>query len=90
MFLFQETESKKALDEAFICLKLARLVNDAPPNIVEFFGASILPHFSGNHNLQLFLELMPGECQIHVYTCTWEVHHSAFGSYMYMYVVLDT
>jgi serine/threonine protein kinase len=65
--LKEETESKKALDEAFICLKLARLVNDAPPNIVEFFGASILPHFSGKHSLQLFLELMPGCLQGHVF-----------------------
>ena len=56
----QEVENKKALDEAFICLTLARLVSDAPPNIVEFFGASILPHYSGSNRLQLFLELMPG------------------------------
>ena len=38
------------------------LVRDAPQNIVEFFGASILPHYNGNNHLQLFLELMPGEC----------------------------
>ena len=56
----QEMENKKSLDEAFICLTLARLVSDAPPNIVEFFGASILPHYSGSNRLQLFLELMPG------------------------------
>ena len=59
--IVQEVENKKALDEAFICLTLARLVSDAPPNIVEFFGASILPHYSGSNRLQLFLELMPGQ-----------------------------
>ena len=60
MYVLQETENKTTLSEAFICLKLARLVRDAPPNIVEFFGASIVPYYNGN-NLQLFLELMPGE-----------------------------
>lgn len=54
-------ENKKTLDETFICLKLAMLVRDAPLNIVEFFGASILPQYDGNNRLQLFLELMPGK-----------------------------
>ncbi|CAI8017544.1 Mitogen-activated protein kinase kinase kinase 1 [Geodia barretti] len=65
--LKEEVENKKALDEAFICLTLARLVSDAPPNIVEFFGASILPHYSGSNRLQLFLELMPGCLQEYVF-----------------------
>ena len=55
------------------------LVRDTPQNIVEFFGASILPHYNGENQLQLFLELMPGEsitvcnsglkCVCTTYTC---------------------
>ena len=49
----------KSLDEAYICLKLACLVKNAPPNIIEYFGAAMLP--SRPSTIQLFLEFMPSK-----------------------------
>lgn len=56
----QGKEDLKTLDEAYICLKLACLIKNAPPNIVEYFGAAMLPRPS---TIQLFLELMPSKCE---------------------------
>ena len=57
-FSQQGKENDKTVDEAYICLKLAYLMKYEPPNIVEYFGAAMLPQ--PNHNkIQLFLELMP-------------------------------
>lgn len=55
----QEMEGEKTLDEAYICLKLAHDLN-VTRNIVEYFGAAMLPSFSGNL-VQLFMEIMPSE-----------------------------
>eukprot|EP00731_Ephydatia_muelleri_P004985 Em0002g1161a len=45
------------LDETYICLKLARLINSKPLHVVEFFGANIIP-FPHHTTVQLFEELM--------------------------------
>ena len=63
----QEKEDVKTLDEAYICLKLACLTKNAPPNIVEYFGAAMLPSHTHPSTIQLFLELMPSECFSHVF-----------------------
>jgi len=57
--LSQEKHDVKMLDEAYICLKLASLTINSHPNIVEYFGAAVVP--SRPMTIQLFLELMPGK-----------------------------
>jgi len=76
----QEKEDVKTLDEAYICLKLACLTRSAPPNIVEYFGAAMLP--SHPSTIQLFLELMPSCLQGYIFKCgplsVEKVHHYAY------------
>jgi serine/threonine protein kinase len=56
--LKEEQNSKTAFDETYISLKLTSIAEHSPPNIVEFYGASLLPH-PVDGVVQLFLELMP-------------------------------
>ena len=58
-FFFQGAESKKALDEAYICLKLAHELK-VTRYILEYYGAAMLPGNRGN-KIQLFMEIMPSE-----------------------------
>ena len=57
----QGGETDKTVDEAYICLKLSCLTKYEPPNIVEYFGAAMLPYSPQRGLVQLFLELMPSK-----------------------------
>ena len=47
---------------------MSSVFKDHPPNIVEFYGAALLPSFNST-KMQLFLELMP--CEIVIILCGW-------------------
>ncbi|XP_019848854.1 PREDICTED: spindle assembly checkpoint kinase-like [Amphimedon queenslandica] len=64
--LKEEQESLTAVNETLISLRLSSSSKDHPPNIVEFYGASLLP-LQVETKLQLFLELMPCCLQSYLY-----------------------
>lgn len=59
--LKEEQDTNDAVEETYISLHISSITKDHPPNIVEFYGASLLPSLSvaDSTKLQIFLELMP-------------------------------
>lgn len=55
-------ENKEILDEAYICLKLAHGLHISR-NVVDYFGAAMLPSSTSSNVVQLFTEIMPSECE---------------------------